>query len=111
MFGASRGTSSLDGVAFAESVGGVKLDSRSWGAEFIVAATGSTVSTVFGIVAVVTAIVFVAVAADAAAIGLKSVLSLGGSTLVVLHFFFGIDAVVVVARFLLCSESELASEL
>ena len=71
-------------------------------------------STVFGIVAVVAFVAIVVsadVAASSAEIGLKSTLSLGGGSLVARPFFFGIGVELVSARFLLCSNSKLSSEL
>ena len=101
MFEASRGANTRDGVAFTENVGGVKLSSRGWGIEFVIASAGSTMRDVFDIVLAVAVFVFAAIAATAdVEIGSKSSLSLGVDDFVARTFFFYAGDTFVLARFL-----------
>ena len=54
---------------------------------------------------------FASVVTATSAIGSKSALSLGRVTMIVLPLFFGVGATFVVAHFMLCSNSDLTSEL
>ena len=109
VFGASYGDSAStgDGVTFAESVECAKVASR--GAAFVAESTGTTISAVFGIVAVVALVVSTSVTDDTLSIGSKNALSLCSGTLTARPFFFGIGASLLAACFLLCSDSEIAS--
>ena len=100
----------LEEVLLSQRAWGIKAYSGDLGASLTTASTGSTMSTVFGIVVDVYVVVIAAVAAASTEIGSMSALSIGCGNLVA-PFFFGTWAALVAAIFQLCSNSKIVSEL